>query len=285
MAAAVISLTYSLDDGTNYNGTYVRSGQVKVSNLTCYMHGHNCPLPITIDALAHAYGDSTLGPDSTNTSSEACGYFTDVKSISSPKEDFPYYCRRNTTAQEFGYRFNEYNPDDIVNKVYPHFTDRVITASSAKCNEYSQVGEPVPVTVGGPVPTTVGDPKTPKNYISAMKYTYSNDSTTGSIVIPTSALGNDGTTYIYQGTRPPAKATTFGNGDRGIKMWVYKNPKHPLFYECPITVSVVYNVTDPRHNITDDVAREAAASIALQGQFRGAGDNKNFRQWQWYANG
>ena len=154
----------------------------------------------------------------------------------------------------------------------------MITASSGECNEYSQVYAQ---------PTTVGDTKTP-NHISAMNFTYTNNLTIGSIVIPTSALGNEGTTYIYRGIKKPAEAVTYAYGDRGTWMWAYRNPgtkQDPRFYECPITVNAVSNVLDPKHNITDGVAREAAASIALQGQYRGSGEDPDFRQWQWYADG
>ena len=250
------------------------------------MHAGDCrSWQITVDALAHAYGDTTDGGDS----SEAydCGNFTDVSSIISSKHNFRYYCQRNTMIQKFGYRFNEYNPNDT-QKIYPRFTDRVITAFSEECNEYSQVGEPANATVG--------DPQT-LNFISAKNYTYTNGLINGSILIPTSALGNDGTTYIYRDSKPPANATTFGYGDRGIRMWVYRNPGSetdrlsqfyeplPKFYECPITVSTVTNVLNSAHNITDGIAREAAASIALQGQFKMSSDNPDFTQWQWYATG
>lgn len=183
--------------------------------------------------------------------------------------------------QEFGYRFNEYNPDDKVKKAYPHFTSRVVTASSGRCNEYVQVGNPKR--------TIFGDPKG-SSYVSALNYTYTNHnhSMKGSVVIPTSALGPKGTTYMYRDPQTPAKADRFRYGDRGIWIWVYNTPgvsDHPLFYECPITVDTVTNVNDPKHNITDQIAREAAASIALQGQYRGPGDDPDFTQWQWYANG
>ena len=276
-------MTITLDDGKDYNSTYVRSGQVTVSNISCYFHGNDCANDITADALAHAYGDVTLAADSPRDLD--CGYFTDVTSVIQSRQNFRYYCRRNTTIQAFAYRFKEYNPNDK-DLTYPYFTDRVINASSGRCNEYSQVGKPEPVTVGD----TSG-----LNYISAMKYNYqsTNGTTNGSIVIPTSALGNDGTTYIYRGINIPKDATSSAvrYGDRGIWMWAYrniqsKNLEPPLFFECPVNVSTVSNVRgDPKVNITDDLAREAAASIALQGQFRARGEGRDFTQWQWYANG
>lgn len=276
MAAAVISITYTVDDAQDFSGTYLRNGNVAVKDLRCYLHAalKDCPFQVTQDQLAHAYGEVTQGPDTK--SDLECGYFSNLDDVINSKYDFPYYCRRNTTNQEFAYRFNEYNPDDT-QKIYPSFTKRVIRASSGRCTEYSEIGSQR---------TTVGDSF--PNTISALNFTYTDGQRNGTILIPTSALGREGTTYIYQGPRPPAEATTYGFGPRGIVMWVYRNPgarEGSQFFECPVTVEVVTNVRNPIHNISDSTARQAAASIALQGQFRNAGKDQDFTQWQWYADG
>lgn len=278
LAAAVISITYSIDDGKDYNGTYLRNGSVRVTDLSCYLHDHDkeCPNQVIQDQLAHAYGDNTQGPDSV--SPLECGEYSDVESVIKSKQNFPYYCRRNTTIQEFAYRFNEYNPNDT-QEAYPYFTDRVVTASSGVCNEYTETGNQAGV---------VGDDKTyPPNAISALNITYTNGTYNGSIFIPTSALGREGTTYIYRGPAVPSAATTYGFGRRGLIMWVYRNPgtQSSRFFECPVTVSNVTHVQNPAHDISDATAREAVASIALQGQFRGTRNNVDFTQWQWYASG
>lgn len=276
MAAAVISITYTVDDGQDFTGTYLRNGNVAVKNLTCYLHSgfDDCPFQVIQDQLAHSYGEVTQGPDAT--SRFDCGYFSTMDDVIHSKYNYPYYCRRNTTVQEFAYLYKEYNPDDR-QKIYPRFTERVIKASSGSCNEYSEIGSRQ-ATVGDDFPNT----------ISALNFTYTNGQRNGTIVIPTSALGHEGTTYIYLGPRPPAEATTYGSGPRGIVMWVYRNPginQEPRFFECPVTVEVVTNVRNPAHNISDSTAREAAASIALQGQFRNSGKERDFTQWQWYASG
>ena len=280
MAAALISLTYTIDDGNDYNGTYLSSGQVNVSNLTCYFH-NGCQFAVTTDTLAHAYGDNTRGPDST--SYFDCGNYSDVASVISSKQDFPYYCRRNTTIQEFAYRFNEYHPSDT-QKFYPHFTDRVITASSGKCNEYNETGFDKTRHIGD-------DSGDGVNFISSVRYNYTNNALNrnGSINIPTSALGNQGTTYVFRGPEAPLNATQYSCGDRCIWMWAYKNfgvgDPGRRFYACPVTVNAVTNVINPKHNITDDIARQAAASIALQGQFHAGAGPVDWTQWQWYAAG
>ena len=240
------------------------------------MHSGGCPQQVTVDALSHSYGDSTLGPDSISPTN--CGYFENSTSVMESQQNFKYYCRRNTTTQEFAYRFNEYNFNDT-QQVYPFFTKRVMTASSGTCNEYAQTGDPVE--------TVVGDPHG-ENFISAFNFTYTNNATNGTVVIPTSALGNEGTTYIYRGIQTPANTTVSDFGPRGLWMWVYRNggkEQNPWFYECPVTVDALTNVDDPRHNISDALARQAVASIALQGQFKGSFSSPDFTQWQWYAAG
>ncbi|KAG8527180.1 uncharacterized protein KY384_008610 [Bacidia gigantensis] len=287
IAPTLQALVCTLEDGHDYTSIYTRNGSAMVPSLTCYFNGGHCaPTNVTRDQLAHAYGETTLGPKSTDP--DNCGDFTDVQSIVGSKKDYRYYCHRVGPVQQFGIRFNEYNDNDN-RRIYPHFTTRVITASSAKCNEYAQLGIPKP--------TNVGDPNTDgTNFISAFDHTYRiNATTNGSIIIPTSALGNDGTTYIYRGIHEPVKASYYSYGDRGLMMWAYRNPgkdRTPQFYECPVTVDPVVtvmgdsvdNVTDPVHAISDGMAREAVASIALQGQFKQTGGGPRvFTQWQWYA--
>ena len=264
MLSALISLESTVDDGNNYNVTYFREGKVQVSNLTCYSHKGCCPSPVTIHALAHAYGEMTLASE--------CGNYSEVADIINSKKDYEYYCRRDPSRQEFSHRFYEYNPNDT-QKAYPRFTDRIIRAASGDCFEYDQVGTPAAVTLGD---------------VSASNFTYTNNSIKGSISIPTSSLGREGTTYIYRGKNVPAEATTEACGLRCIWMWVYKNPgatDGPKFYQCPINVSVVSNVTQPAHNVSAAVARVAAASIALQGQFQGSIEDPIWTQYQFYASG
>ncbi|KAL9608062.1 MAG: hypothetical protein Q9167_007075, partial [Letrouitia subvulpina] len=278
IAPALQSLICTLEDGRDYNGAYIRNGLATIPNVTCYFIGNHCASnQVAKDQLAHTYGEITLGAKSNDL--DDCGNFTDVQSIIDSKRNYRYYCRRTTPIQEFGIRFNEYNIKDI-RRTYPHFTNRTISASSGRCNEYPQVGKPERTTVGNP--QTDGT-----NFISAFKHTYTiNTTSNGSINIPTSALGNEGTTYIYRGVLRPEDADQYGHGPRGLWMWAYRNPgrdRTPLFYECPITVHSVTNVINPAHNISDGMAREAAASIALQGQWKGRMKHPVFTQWQWYA--
>ena len=261
MLSALISLEATVDDGNNYNSTYLRGGDVKVSNLTCYAHNGGCPSRVTKQALAHAYGEAALSSD--------CGAYEAVADIAVSKQDHGYFCRNDW--QEFSYRFSEYNPNDT-QKAYPHFTNRTFTASSGQCLVYDQVGKGVAATVGD---------------MSACKFTY-NGSTSGTITIPTANLGREGTTYTYQGMHPPASASREACGPRCLWMWVYKNPgatEGPKIYRCPVTVSVVNNARQHEHHIPDAVARLAVASIALEGQFQGSRNGPIFKQFQFYASG
>lgn len=259
MLSALISLEAYVDDGHNYNSTYLTSGDVRVSNLTCYFNNRNCPRFATVlHTLAHSYGETILASE--------CGTYKEVGDIPKLNYDYKYFCRED--RREFALRFNEYNPNDT-QKAYPYFTHRTITASSGGCLEYNQVGN-------------VED----KGGLS--NFTYSNGSTSGSIVIPNAKLGREGTTYIYRGINPPAGNVVYACGPRCLLMWAYKNvggSNKPIFYECPITISKVSNASRPEHDIPDAVARLAAASIALQGQWSGTLKHEVFTQYQFYAGG
>ena len=262
----MISLEIPLDDGTNYNTTYLREGQVNVTRLDCYTRGDHCITnQPTLHANAHAYGEMTFASD--------CGSYTDIADVISSKHDYQSYCPVNEPGQGFVHRFNEYNPNDI-QKVYPYFTNRIITILSGDCDVYDQVGDPTPDQIGD---------------MNASKFTYANNqSTNGTITIPTAYLGREGTTYIYRGLYAPASASEYACGPRCILMWAYKNPgakDGPKFYQCPITVSDVSNATQAAHNVSDPVARVAAASIALHGQYEGTEKDKKFMQFQFYAAG
>ena len=194
MLSASISLEATMDDGNNYNVTYVRGGKVQVSNLTCYDHNGDCNNVVTIHALAHAYGEMTLASD--------CGSYGEIADIINSKQNFQYYCGTDPSRQEFAHRFSEHNPNDT-QRAYPYFTNRIITASSGDCFEYDQVGPPSPDRIDD---------------MSASNFTYADNSTNGSISIPTSSLGREGTTYIYRGIKAPAEATVQSCGPRCIWM-------------------------------------------------------------------
>ena len=255
-------------DGKSWNDTYTRSGIANASNLTCYFDSFNsvdeCGGDVTSEALSHAYGEMAL--------SSPCGLYNDTSDIVKSRYDYNYYCKRTRHSQEFAYRFNEYNPEDK-QRAYPRFTQRVITASSGQCFNYSMVGAPVTQLDGNRL------------------FKYTNGTFHGNITIPGLVTAFDGTTYVYRGRNTPQRAITYSCGSRCIWMWAHKAVGHgesSTFYQCPITVS---NVTDVSTNtqvsndtqkVSDGMARLAAASIALQGRPSG---NTTWTQYQLYTYG
>ncbi|KAL9116412.1 MAG: hypothetical protein Q9187_007063 [Circinaria calcarea] len=264
MLSALISLYVTVDDGHDYNSIYLRAGNSRVSKLDCLYHHFKCPPSgiVTRHALAHAYGDMTW--------ETILGDYDNIPNLLQNKTDLQVWHRRD--PKEFTHRFNEYNKNDT-QKAYPHFTNRSITAASGKCVEYDVDKEVESSKVGE---------------ISASKFKYRNQTFSDTIKIPELALGNEGTTYIYRGKAPTGAASDprVVCGDRCMYMWVFRNKRNPKIYQCPITVGNVRNAEHLEHNVPDGVARLVAVSIALQGQFRwNSKKDRDFEQFQWYANG
>ncbi|KAL9630936.1 MAG: hypothetical protein Q9164_006165 [Protoblastenia rupestris] len=268
MLSALINLEVTVDDGHDFNGTFIRPGEANVSKIGCYYHNDNClgtKHAVTMHGLAHIYGDmKTAAPDR--------GDYNQISDLLQSRQDFSVW--RRTDQTQFAHRFNEYNKNDT-RGAYPYFTDRIITSSSGECIEYQAHKKTEDAIMGG---------------VKANKITYSNASIEGTILIPVSALGKEGTTYIYLGLNDPSLASDprVVCGNRCMYVWVYENPgakSSPKLYQCPITVSVVSNAKLPEHDIPDSLARVAAVSIALEGRYQGPHDNQDFHQYQYYASG
>ena len=264
----MITLNLNVVDGSSYNDTYTSNGIVAASNMSCYFQNNICRLKVTRHALAHAYGEMTSAfqPGQVNDTSQVLDFKSQKRyfSIGAPKEN-----------QTYAYRFNEYNINDT-QEAYPHFTNRTITSFSGDCYTYNQ-------TESKPGVDLYGDK-------SSTNYTYTNGSFTDSIVIPNSALGEHGTTYIYRGLLVPALAKANSCGPRCVWVWAYKNwPRDSdgyAFYQCPITVGNVLNASRAEHEIGDDIARVSATSIALQGRYAGDPNDDTrgvFTQYQYFA--
>ena len=278
-AVAATSLTWEMNDGTNWNGTYLRPGNVTAANLNCYDDLYNS-VPCsdskvndtnlkTIQALAHAYGDmARLNP--------CCSYGNQEDVIKNP-HNCHYFCRDD--YQEFQYRFSEFNPDDfnqnISAKVYPHFTNRTISASGI-CYNYS---------------VEVDHHEDDGNHY----YEYKNEdgSVRGNITLPDPNLGLSSTTYIYRGTNPPQDAPAQRCGDRCTIVWAYRAPgtaedgtlgDPAQFYECNVTVGAVTNTNNSIKELPTDMARLAAAAISLSGR-KGGPIPDGWNQYQFYPYG
>ena len=239
----MISLTYSVVDGTSWNDTYTRPGLANAANLTCYSYNPlgTCGGDIPSQARAHANGDVALG--------FPCGPYNDTLQVLESKNDYRYYCRRTRYQQVFAYRFNEYNPNDT-QKNYPLFTNRIITASAGQCFNYTMDGEPSDASDGNSL------------------FKFKNETYSGNITIPAQSGAWDGTTFIYGGTRIPEEAVTYACGPRCILVWAHRARGHgeeSTFFQCPITVNLVSNANGTQQ-VPNGIARLAATSIALQGR-------------------
>ena len=254
-----------MEDGKNYSDIYLTNGTLNASNLTSYFNGNISLGAEESQAVAHTYGEVAQGGGD-------CEQYEDVAQVYKSSNDPPYFCRRTPGKQEFAYRLKEYNYDDS-ERMYPSFTNRVITASSGVCFEYTELNH----TLGPDL----------HNNMAANNYTFFNSTYNSSISIPTSSDGWTATTYIYRGTKPPHLATVNSCGDRCMWIWAHRTsvPEEDTstFYQCPITVSEVSNAMTDLQDVPNSVARIAAASIALQGRWTGPVENKIWTQYQFYA--
>lgn len=104
LAIGLISLTYTVNDGTTILDTYMRNGRVNVANLSCY---HMKYLPndspndeVTKQTVAHTYGKMNLA-----------GKFEpyeDIAQVLRSQDDSRFYWRQTRQKQQLAYRFKEY---------------------------------------------------------------------------------------------------------------------------------------------------------------------------------
>ena len=254
----MLGLMSSMDGGTDSNGTFNRpNGSVNVTNLECYRLGPDCPTaPETPQSLAHAFGEITF-------SQNECPYSTDGDIQNSPQRCF--YFRRNDN-QELAYRYVEYNLQDTT-YAYPYLTDRIIKSSVGHCYQYN-----------------VSDDKL-QGQIRML--TFNNATYSGILPIPYPDAGDDATTFVYNGTLAPQNTTVEACGPRCVRLYAYRGVgaqtnRTRAMFQCPITVGLVSNATQNAHNVSDAIARLAAASIALTGRYSdaGLGTPKIWRQYQ-----
>ena len=260
---ATITLTYSVDDGKDYNDTYTKAGTVTASNLASYFNGNNSLGYEDNQALAHSWGQSTKA--------QPCESYMDIAEVYESRNNPFYFCRRTTGKQEFAYRFKEFNNDDV-DKIYPYFTNRLVTASSGLCFEYTVLSNTFGYDHDGN---------------KLCNFTFSNSTYTSSISIPMSSERWSATVYIYRGPDLPQLTEVNSCGDRCLWIWAHRtsvpNNNTSTLFQCPVTISEVSNATTPLHDIPDPVARVAAASIALQGRWAWNGANKTWTQYQFNA--
>ena len=187
------NLTYTINDGTNYDDTYKTQGKVNVTDLSCYhmqYNGKGCPSQVTIQTVAHACGEMNLAVESR--------LYNNIKEVLESKWNYQCYWRQTRYQQQLAHRFREYNLDDT-RKVYPYLTDRYITAESVDCVIYD---------------VTHAYGKDPQTFTHSSK----DKTINGTIAIPQEYVGNEGTTYIYRGFHHSTAASIYKCCDRCIKM-------------------------------------------------------------------
>ncbi|KAL8955855.1 MAG: hypothetical protein Q9193_006438 [Seirophora villosa] len=264
ISVALISLTFSVDDGKTYNDTYFTGGLVHAPNMTNY-HFRKPGDSLTLEeslGIAHSFGESYQ-------SSKNCGRYNQSAEIYDATKNPPYFCR--TGQPEFAYRFKEYNQNDT-ERMYPSLTNRIITTSCGRCFKYEETSQTAEQELNA--------------YGTATLYTFSNGSHTENIAIPLSHQGWAATTYVYRGQKLPQRATGQSCGDRCLWIWavrfgVQDEPESTLF-QCPITVGNVTNTALEAHKVPNGIALVTAASIALNGRWSGKIEDKHWTQYQFY---
>ena len=265
----MIGLTYSMDGGRGSHGVTTSKGLVNASKVDCYYDAGACstrpgaPAEVA-QQQAHAYGEITRGGIS-------CPYETDDDIQKSP-QNCTYF--NNWNAAEFALRFLDYNPNDL-SRSYPLLTNRIIRAFPGQCYQYD-IGK-----------QTLEDGTDGQN--EKIIYPISNETYSGILPIPRPNTAYDSTTYVYNGSLTPQNATLQACGPRCVYVYAYRahgpvTNRTSEIFQCPITISEVSNVANASiQALPDDIARLAAASIALTGRYTNPnGPNIPPEEWQQY---
>jgi hypothetical protein len=264
-SVALINLTYNVDGGTNSPGTISGPGTVLAPKLDSYYNfADDRPMFEEVpQSLAHSFGEAVTGRS-------CCDYNTTASILDYTRECY-YFCRHD--RQEYAFRYSEYSPRDTA-QAYPYLTDRIITASPGACLEHDITNT-----------ERIDDPDGIK---AVTKFEYFKSDYSFNITVTNAHLANDATTYVYQGFTIPQNATIYDCGDRCMVIYALRHggirKEANRLFECNITISNVTSVSNPflppEHHVPDDIARLAAASIALQGRYQNPFGDETKRWWQ-----
>ena len=260
-----------MESGTNSTRIITLYGTVNVPKIDHYYINSDNGIKETNpgDAvvqqnLAQAYGDAIQGQQS-------CSY-TDDSEIHRAPQNCYYF--NHTNGQEFAFRYAQYNLADSA-RAYPYLTDRIVKASAGECFQYD---------VPGPANVTDSQDGNQDTWV----WHFHNSTFNGTISIPRRDAAFDATTYIFNGTNPPPEADFQKCGHRCIWLYAWRSTgeltgRPPSLFQCPITVSDVYNVSDGKdwQVLPDDNAYYAAASIGLTGRFTSDWHWRQFRLYPW----
>lgn len=267
-----------MESGFNSDGITLVPGTVTVPKLDCFYRAgsERCLNRDRYDpAIAHTYGAAGIvrGQD--------CGYDT-AEDLVLGRQTCPYFYRRND-RREFAYRYADSNPDDSAH-AYPYLgAGRIVTASASNCNAYK-----VPKAPSRGRATTNDSDGTNNVFI----WPFVNATANTTIEVPRSACAQSSTTYIWNDKVLPRYTRAQACGPRCVFMYALRDMIRPqgrqelFMFQCQVTVSPVSGITHPAHRLSDDVARTAAASIALTGRWRVPRKGEvDWRQYQLYQEG
>lgn len=268
---AVLPLSASLKSGYNSSGVTVSPGYVNVAKLDCFYRSKSSECDEQSQrgpgaATAHVYGEGGTLRD------QRCSYQS-LDDIHKAPQTCLYLARDD--HREFAVRYADSNPTDVTN-AYPYYGEqRIVTIAAEQCNGN--------LTALGPGTADYGDgPES--DYV----WVFQNSTGKYPISVPRPLLAFDSTTYIWNGTDLPTNSSWLPCGPRCVVLYALRDmqrgPDHEIsIFQCHITISPVFNIKNPAHELSDGVARMAAASIALSGRIRR--QPSAWRQFQLYQTG
>ena len=267
---AVLPLYASLRSGYNSSSTTISPGYVTVSKLDCFYRSNMEACGVDrypLDAArAHTYGKRRTSRD------QDCSYQS-TDDISKGPQACIYFARKD--QREFAVRYADSNPTDLTN-AYPYYgAQRIITTAATNCNGSFHVAGP-----------SEGD--SADGIRSEYVWQFENSTGIYPLSIPRSLLAARSTTYIWNDTNLPPRATLQACGPRCVVLYalrdMFRGSAHEIsIFQCHVTISLMSNTKDLAHELSDDMARTAGASIALSGRWRR--DASAWRNFQLYQDG
>ena len=272
---AVLPFFASLKSGHDSTGVSISQGSVSVPKLDCFYRSNvtQCEGDIQrrLDpAIAHVYGEGGTFRD------EPCRYQS-MDEIHRAPQTCRYLAR--TDHREFAVRYADSNRAAAIN-AYPYYgAQRFVTVAATECN--------------GNLTSSPGLANGRDGPESEFVWPFQNSTGFYSLSIPRSILARASTTYIWNGTATPPLATEQVCGPRCVVLFALRDMDrdrgHEItIFQCRITISLMSNVKNPAHVLSDSMARTAAASVALSGRWRlgfVGGPPLDWRQFQLYQDG
>ena len=249
MLVAVLSFFASLKSGYDSTEVTISPGYAAVPRLDCFYRSNvtECEREIQsrVDtAIAHVYDDGG------NFRDERCRYQSTDEIHKAPQ-----ICRYLARAdhREFAVRCADSNLTDVI-KAYSYYgTQRFVTTAATECNE----------NVTNLFPTLANGGDGPE---SEFVWPFQNSTGIYSLSIPRAILARESIIYIWNGTLLPPLATWQVCGPRCIVLYALRDMNrggnHEItIFECRITISPMFNGTNPAYELSDSIARTAAATI------------------------